>query len=141
MIALTASAFEEDKSAILAAGCDEIIRKPANEAEIFDALKRHLRVRYIYEESGEQKDVRKVHTELTPADLDCLNAEWMAEFTQAVIRGYRKPVIELVEQIRSEELAIAEALVKLTNDFRFDRLIALTQTGKGAKNDKKSQLL
>jgi len=126
VIAMTASAFEEDKSAILAAGCDEFIRKPAHDAKIFEAVKRHLRVRYIYDEPAEREDVRKVRTDLTPADLDTLPAEWMAEFSQAVVRGYRKPILELIKQIRPEEPAIAEALVKLTRDFRFDKLIALT---------------
>ncbi|MDM8543607.1 PAS domain S-box protein [Desulfococcaceae bacterium HSG9] len=128
VIAMTASVFEEERTAILAAGCDEFICKPAHESEIFEAVKRHLRVRYIYEEPAEQDDVRKARTDLTLADLDCLPAEWIAEFRQAVKRGYRKPVLKLIEQIRPEKPDIAEALVKLTRDFRFDKLIALTSS-------------
>ena len=35
IIALTASAFEEDRAAILAAGCDDMVRKPLEEDRLF----------------------------------------------------------------------------------------------------------
>lgn len=49
IIALTASAFEEERAAALAAGCDDFISKPFHEAEIFAALSRHLHVAFVYE--------------------------------------------------------------------------------------------
>ncbi len=42
IIALTASAFEEDKSEILSAGFDDFIRKPFREAEIIESIGIHL---------------------------------------------------------------------------------------------------
>ncbi|MEJ2747617.1 MAG: PAS domain S-box protein, partial [Anaerolineae bacterium] len=50
VVALTASAFEEDRATILAAGCDDFVRKPFRERDIFNVLHRHLGVRFIYEE-------------------------------------------------------------------------------------------
>jgi PAS domain S-box-containing protein len=50
IVALTASAFKEQRQGILQAGCDEVIRKPFQAHEIFDTMGRHLDVRYIYEE-------------------------------------------------------------------------------------------
>ena len=38
IIALTASVFEEDKDKVLRAGCDDFVRKPFHEEEIFDKM-------------------------------------------------------------------------------------------------------
>ena len=40
ILALTAHAFEEERKKILAAGCDDFIRKPFHEKEIFNAMER-----------------------------------------------------------------------------------------------------
>ena len=50
IVALTASAFEEDRAEVLAVGCDDFIRKPFTELEIIEVLRRHLGVRFGYEE-------------------------------------------------------------------------------------------
>ncbi|HAG82871.1 MAG TPA: hypothetical protein DCL61_17345 [Cyanobacteria bacterium UBA12227] len=50
IIALTASAFEEDYSKILSAGCDDFIYKPFREAVLLDKIAHHLGVRYLYKE-------------------------------------------------------------------------------------------
>ena len=48
IVALTAHAFEEEKEVILAAGCDDFVRKPFREAEIFEVMARHLGVSYLF---------------------------------------------------------------------------------------------
>jgi CheY-like chemotaxis protein len=50
IIALTATAFEEDRGRIMMAGCDDFLRKPYQEAEIFNILVKHLDARFIYQE-------------------------------------------------------------------------------------------
>jgi CheY-like chemotaxis protein len=50
IIALTASALEEDKQIILSEGCDDYMRKPFVENDLLEAAARHLGVRYIYED-------------------------------------------------------------------------------------------
>ena len=49
--ALTASAFQEDRSRILAAGCDEMATKPFEEDELFAVMGRLLGVRYRHAEA------------------------------------------------------------------------------------------
>ncbi|MCP4396721.1 MAG: response regulator [bacterium] len=51
IIALTASAFDEEKTAVLSAGCDDFLRKLFRHTEIFDMLHKHLWVTFIYEET------------------------------------------------------------------------------------------
>ncbi len=52
IIALTASAFDEQKSTILAAGCDDLVIKPFREEVIFEKMATHLGVQYIYAEES-----------------------------------------------------------------------------------------
>ena len=50
VIALTASSLEGDRHVILSVGCDDYLRKPFRESEIFEMMGKHLGVRYVYEE-------------------------------------------------------------------------------------------
>ncbi len=49
IIALTASAFAEDRANILTAGFDDIVYKPFRREVIFDKMAQYLEVRYCYE--------------------------------------------------------------------------------------------
>jgi len=51
IIALTANAFDDQREDILAAGCDEVLRKPFQKHEIFEAIGEQLGVRYRYEQA------------------------------------------------------------------------------------------
>ncbi len=51
IIALTASAFEEEQEVVLAAGCDDFMGKPFQETLLWEKLAQHLGVRYRYEQS------------------------------------------------------------------------------------------
>ena len=48
IVALTASAFEEDRNQMLAAGCDEMVTKPFTEERLFSVIGRLLNLRYRY---------------------------------------------------------------------------------------------
>jgi CheY-like chemotaxis protein len=51
IIALTGSAFEQDRQVALAIGCDDFVRKPLQVAVIFDKMAEHLGVQYCYASS------------------------------------------------------------------------------------------
>ena len=48
IVALTASVLEENRNVSLSAGCDDFVRKPFRDSDIFDVLEQYLQVRYIY---------------------------------------------------------------------------------------------
>ncbi|GAK60121.1 multi-sensor hybrid histidine kinase [Candidatus Vecturithrix granuli] len=122
IIAVTAHALEEERRAILVAGCDDFIRKPYNDAEIFDALTKHLDVRFIYEE--ETTSATGV-TSLHVAALTGLPEELRNALEQALVRLDIGAVNRTIEQIRTQQPALAETLAAVARDLQFGRLLRL----------------
>jgi two-component system sensor histidine kinase/response regulator len=129
IVALTASALEENRTVSFSVGCDDFVRKPFHDADIFDALARHLNVRYIY---ADQDQAIKQHdatppsgAQLTPQMLTTLPAEWLAQLRDVATRARGDLVLDLVAQIEAEHAPVATALVQLVDEFQFDRIIAL----------------
>ena len=50
ILALTASAFEDDQREILEAGCDDVITKPYQEHTLFEKMAEHLNLSFVYGE-------------------------------------------------------------------------------------------
>jgi len=48
IIAFTAYAFQDDRTASLEAGCDDYLSKPFSQTDLFEILARHLGVQYCY---------------------------------------------------------------------------------------------
>jgi signal transduction histidine kinase/FixJ family two-component response regulator/HAMP domain-containing protein len=130
VVALTASAFEEERTMILSAGCDDFIRKPFREEEIFDALTKHLGIRFVYQEdktSPAAAHVAEGEEMLSRQALAALPGEWVSRLYQAATQADSDLVLHLLEEIRGENGRLADALTNLVNEFRFDILMNLTQ--------------
>jgi PAS domain S-box-containing protein len=132
IVALTASAFEEDRVLILSGGCDDFVRKPFREAEIFDKLAKHLGVRFVYEDQAQPSAARPAEAEeLTPDDLAALPAARVTELHQAAAQADADLVLDLIEQVRAGHESLADALMGLVQNYRFDTIMALTQSAGG----------
>jgi CheY-like chemotaxis protein/anti-sigma regulatory factor (Ser/Thr protein kinase) len=79
IIAITASAFDEQRPEVLASGCDDMVIKPFRAHEIFEVMGRFLDLEYIYEPEGEAAPDRVLEAELTTAMLADLPAELLQE--------------------------------------------------------------
>ena len=128
VVALTASAFDEDREMIFSAGCDDVVRKPFRKDEIFDKLAKHLGVRFIYGEdinqpitapSGEAQGV------LFPADLAALPPGWLVRLQQATIKADLDQIMTLIDQIRKQNEILADALADLAYNFEYKKILTL----------------
>ncbi len=66
IIAITASVFEEQRAEALKIGCDDFVRKPFRENEIFEMLQKHLGVRYVYAEEQAEGRGQKAESRNSP---------------------------------------------------------------------------
>ena len=125
-------AFEEEREPILAPGCDDLVRKPFQEAEIFEVMARHLGVRYIYEEAEEpeaKSEGEAPEDAPNPEALAGLPDDLLAELRQAVIDLDVELIETVIGRIRRLNAPVADGLEDLAGDFQYDRLLALIQQG------------
>jgi CheY-like chemotaxis protein len=130
IIALTASAFEEQRGNILAAGCNDLVRKPFREELLFDKIAEHLGVQYVYEDnqqsaSGQLKGTTESYV-LKAESLTVMSIDWIHQLHQAATRVNSKLVLQLLEQIPEEHHLLAHTLKDLVNSYRFDTIVDLT---------------
>ncbi len=128
IIALTASAFEEERTVALSAGCDDFVRKPFREEEIFDKMAQHLGVRYVYEpEIPPRSQEPEPQLRVMPEVLATMPAAWRAQLHQAATQVDAELIWRLLDQIPESNATLTLALADLVNKFRFDQITALTQ--------------
>ncbi|MEH1946675.1 MAG: PAS domain S-box protein [Nostoc sp.] len=133
IIALTANAFEEQREAIIKAGCDDYINKPFREEELLEKLSEYLGVQYIYQEESYQLTNLKQQrpkSMLTLTDLVTLLSEmppeWVKQVYTAAAQCSDDLILELIEQIPSENAVLQNFIKNLAHDFQFEKIMELT---------------
>jgi DNA-binding response OmpR family regulator len=136
IIALTASAFKEERPLALVSGCDDLICKPFREAEIFEALAQHLNVKFVYShvprqtaarDSTEQVDTTPTSQNTVVLELKKVPLAWLAEFQQAVTEGDMMWIAASIQQIQPQHPVLAESLTSLAEKFSYQQLLKLVQ--------------
>jgi signal transduction histidine kinase/FixJ family two-component response regulator len=120
VIALTASSFDEDRVQILEAGCAEFLRKPFREADLLDALHRHLGVAFVYEETA-----AGMVAQPEAALLAGLPAELRERLAAALDMLDVAAIEAAIDAIGLRDAASAEALRELAGRFDYARMRAL----------------
>ena len=133
IVALTASAFEEQRQKILAAGCDDFVRKPFKKEEIFEKLEKHLGVKYRYETQLPKAPSQilagshLVTNTIMLEQLKVMPPSWIEQVRVAAAQGSDTTLLKLFQQIPAHHHTLAETLNQLVSEFRFDQIMTLTQ--------------
>lgn len=128
IIALTASAFEEERIEILSAGCDDFMRKPFYETELLETIGKYLNIEYLYEETVvvNRQDLLPVE-QLTAESLTVMSQTWRSQLYQAATRVDNQEILQLLAEIPEEYESLAKSLESLVDHFRCDKIIDLTK--------------
>ena len=134
IVAITASAFSEQRTEILASGCNDMVIKPFLEHEIFEVMGRLLDTEYIYEPKSESTPVRVREAELSAAMLADLPDELLQELREAAQGLNREASLEVIVRIADQAPEVAAALKKLVDNYQMAELQGLLEisgTGHG----------
>lgn len=129
IIAVTAQAFAEEKESILAAGCDDFVRKPFNREDLLQKIAHHLGVKYTYaeivsESSFEKIDFQRdaIQINLSPEVKAKLSASWVDEFSNATNNLDVSALLELIEVLKDLDVELASFLKNWVDNYEYDLL-------------------
>ncbi|MBX7223443.1 MAG: response regulator [Blastocatellia bacterium] len=126
ILALSASAFDQDRKTFLNGGCNDFVAKPYRESTIFEKMAFYLGVRYVYEEdaagfdfkldSNQSRELKEDHMVQIPVrELERLHYHMTAGDTENALR--------VVEKIRLRNPDLAEDLRVKIKAYRFDDIL------------------
>jgi len=128
VIALTASTLEEERAVILSAGCDDFVRKPFREVDIFETIQKHLGLSYIYDAPTHSLPEQANNSNtLTASALATVPVELLTHLKQAATRIDMDKIDTLIDEIRCHHAFLAERLAILAADFKYDEILAFLQ--------------
>ena len=138
IIALTASVFEEKRTQILSAGCDDFVRKPFQTEVLFTKMSEHLGVRYMYEELAKNGNTEHLTGQKDSAEyiLDALAElpeNLIDELYQAVIQLDAVQITRVNEHIRGYNEPLAKRLDDIVKRFQYDVLLTYFNQEKASK--------
>jgi two-component system sensor histidine kinase/response regulator len=132
IIALTANVFEEQREAMIKAGCDDLINKPFREEILLEKLSKYLGLRYLYQQENHQiANTSKTTTEqiLTSSDLLSLLSpmppEWITDIYRAAAQCSDDLILQLVAQIPAEHTLLIQCFTDLAHNFQFEKIMEI----------------
>ncbi|WP_242058794.1 CHASE2 domain-containing protein [Microcoleus sp. FACHB-SPT15] len=126
IVAVSAYSLEKERTTAFRVGCDDFIHKPFREADIFDALYKHIGVRFVYAESTAASTETKVEI-VTPEAIAALPTNLVANLRQAIYNLDVELIQTLIAQISELNQPLANAIASLAKDFKYRQLLDLTQ--------------
>ena len=128
IIALTASALEQEKHIILSAGCNDFVYKPFQQKVIFEKLQQYLGVEYVYEQQSAADAIPQDDPQsLTSERLSQTPQEWLIQLREAASLADAEWVTQLIHELPPKDADLASALTHLLKDFRCDLIEELAE--------------
>jgi len=121
IVAVTASVLEEHRQEILASGCDDLVRKPFQYHEIFEAMAGQLDIKYLYKEDPGEP-VQKQRIDLSAEMLAKLPPKLLQALRETTLALDREAILEVIEGIEEHAPDTAADLRRLVQDFQVRRI-------------------
>jgi PAS domain S-box-containing protein len=126
IIALTASAMDEDRQRVLQTGADELMAKPCREAELLEKIRVHLGLAYVYANQGAGQELYSIDDTVGSLKFaGTLPVAWADDMRRAIFNGENDRVNELISHIPQRDAEFAQALQRLADRYEYDALTRL----------------
>lgn len=127
IIALTAYAFKDDRTASLQAGCDDHIAKPFTASVLFELIARHLELRYRYATETLAAPELSEQQPLSQKDLHIMSAEWITQVHEAALDLDDRKIHQLMAQLPQTAQKLLKRMTFLVDNFQLETLANLTE--------------
>ncbi|MEJ2610821.1 MAG: AAA family ATPase [Candidatus Thiodiazotropha sp.] len=122
IVAVTASAFAEQRDEMIAAGVDDFVRKPFSAADIYDCLSKHLGVKYLYQSTPK---VQEQNIIITSEMLDALPEQLLYELDRALNSLDSEQIKSIIQQCAIHDHVLAEKLSQLADNFNYPAILRI----------------
>jgi PAS domain S-box-containing protein len=131
IIAVTASAFEEDRKRIFTAGADGYLSKPFKDAELFENIGRLTGVDYLYEEVGRGKMASETadDTAIVRKSIATLSPDLVGQLRTAIESANLDRLNDLIGQLVNEHPTLANRMQEMAARYEYEALIELLSPG------------
>jgi PAS domain S-box-containing protein len=127
IVAVTASAFKEQRDEMLGAGMDGFVRKPYRVEEIYESLAQHLGLRYCYAEGV----VEQSASVLEPDRVAVLPDLARAELREALESLQIKAIAAAIRRVEHYDAELAKTLSKRADNFDYKAILDVLQEVSG----------
>ena len=129
IVALTASAMDDDRRAVSQSGADDFLAKPCREEELLEKMRVLLDLAYDYEETGETESQSADGAAALSAErLALLPLELVEELRKATLNGNKKLLDKLILRVpETGDVESANALQQLADKYEYDTLTRLLE--------------
>jgi len=121
IVALTAHALEKERLEILEAGCNDFIRKPYREIEIFNALRKHLGIQFLYKETPSE-NAEQDYT-IDSVSLEKLPSELITKLQEAAILLDEQEALTVIGSISEYDTRLAECLMLMVKELKYKEIL------------------
>lgn len=125
IVALTASAFQEEREQIMAAGMDDFVGKPYRPDEIFDCLSRQLGL--IFTRSQSLDEPQQEEPSLQREDLALLPGKLRDALRQAAVELDQEKLATLLVLVEHQNPRLAKTITQMVKAYRFADLCLLLE--------------
>jgi DNA-binding response OmpR family regulator len=127
IIAVTASAMDENRQELIKIGADDFISKPFREAELFQKIHTHVGVEYVYAETPTTTDQEEA--ELTSESLKGWPQALIDPMREAVITADLDLLLTKIQDVEARNPGVAQGLRRLAEGFQYQKLLDLFGAG------------
>lgn len=128
IIIVSASVFAEDRDAALAHGANDFLGKPFREAALFELIRKHLLVEYVYRDEavseGSAQPAERPGAVSAEA-LARLPEKLLAALREATLNGDTVRLNQLLQQVADGDAVLAQSLRHLVDQYDHDTLTRL----------------
>lgn len=126
VIAVSASALEEQKTAVLKYGADAFIRKPFIQAEVLSEIQRLTGIEYEHEGIAEpERETAETDTVVSRLDITSIPRHAIESLRQAIEAGYHDDLLSAIDRLADSFPEAARKFRPLAEEFRYDDLLNL----------------